>query len=356
MNVKAKVKEILKVAGASALVLALFGGAFVGTTHMAFAQATGTATPLTPAETPAAVSATAQPLPIGQRNFHVEKVTNWFGFEVGEVGANSISMEDAAEIGIGYLERFFEVDLEGKTVHMIYFGVEEPRDLGPNTMMLGGWRDRGDWRGIILPTGATINDSFGNLHFEINGATGEILSIDRNLSAATVFARGMSMAEGLILESRLIFETNPDVEVTDRGAAFLREGAPLGASVEGIFDPFTTEDSIVYANYAMQIVERLGILDGEIARARVMLTTTSARRVLNSDLELSAIIMAHVQCVDGQDAVIAFTMEEQVLTYLDFGIHLYFPHTVGGNDEHGNPIETTTTMKPQPTNFDWVSR
>jgi len=352
-----KVKEILKLAGVSALALGLFSGAFLATNHIAFAQVTSNARPITPIETQATTNTTsANALNIDGRQFNIERASNWHGHEVGEVGANSILMEVAAQIGIIHLERYFEVNLEGRTVHMVYFGVEEPQELAYNEFRLGGWRERGDWRGIVLPIGATLDDSIGIFSFEINGETGEVLGIERNLSADTVFARGMGMDEGFILESRLIFETNPHLVIGERGSVFFAPDAPLDASMEGIFEPFTTDDSIVYANYAMQLAEKLGILGGDIARARVMLDRTSAQRVLNADLELSAVISAHVQCVNGNDAVIVFTMQDKMLTYMDFGRHLTFPVMIGGNDEHGNPIETITKERDQPTRFGWVYR
>jgi len=354
---KTKAKEILKTAAVSALALGFFSGVFIGANCVAFAQAARDMTPPTPIEAQAAVSTSAEPLNINERIFNIERVTNWFGYEISQVGASSVSMEEAAETGIGLLERYFEVDLENNTIHMVYFGVEEPTEMAANEFMLGGWREESFWRGIILPTGASLEDSLWAFSFELNGETGEMLGIERSLSADVIFARGMSTQDASALESRLRYENNPYVIVDEiRGVAFLSPDAPLGTSFDPVFEPFTTADSIHYANDAMQIAEAFNLFDSEVARARIMLDNPSAWRVLNANLELEAIVTAHVQCVNGNDVMFTFTMRDKTLVQLDSGRLLTVSTFIGGNDADGNPMETIFEERAQPTRFGWVYR
>ena len=355
---KAKVKEVLKVAGVSALALGLFSGVFMSVNCIAFAQATNQTVSLPAVEMQAMASTLTEPLRTNERGINIERVTDWFGIELSELGANSISVEEGAEAGIDLLERYFDADLRGKTVHMIYFGVEEPEALAPNVVRLGGWLEQSFWRGTVLPTGAILDDSFALYSFELDGETGNMLSVERNLFAATALARSMNMHDIVALESNLRFENNEHVIIAERGGVHLSPDAPEDALLQPIFEPFTTEESIVYANHAMQVAEELNILDNSIARARVMLNpeNLSAWRVLNANLELDAVVTAHVQCVDGNDAVLTFVMRDNTLVHLDFGRFLTFPVTISGNDAYGNPIETTTEIREQPTRFDWVYR
>lgn len=298
-----------------------------------------------------------------ERNLTVNAVADWHGYRVSAVSANSLSAETAANIGVDYLERFFEVDLSGANVHMVYFGATPSREVPANATLMGATREQGDWYGVIMPAGATVADHFAAFSFKINGSTGELLNIQRNLAAETLLSRGMSIQDGARLEMELLFGANPHVTVGERGA-FVTPNAPEGAGVIPVFElptarafaPFTTTDSITYARHAMDIAERLNMLSGDIARAQVWLDQDSAVRRLNADLELSALVSVRVQNTAGDDVVFTFTTDDHTLMHLDFGQNIYFPTRISGFDTNGNPIDPTITMTPQPTRFDWVTR
>lgn len=133
-----KLKEILKVAGVSALAIGLFSAAFIGINSLAFAANANASTPLAPIEsqeiTSPAVSVqnAAQRLATTESTIFVppDATIVVSPFQRDEIPASAIPIEEAAHLGAEYIWDVFGVSIDGMYVVMSYMECWDRANMG----------------------------------------------------------------------------------------------------------------------------------------------------------------------------------------------------------------------------------
>jgi len=246
-------------------------------------------------------------------SFHIERITQLGGQPIGLESETSISMEVAAQIGADILEHAFGVNLDGITIYMLY-AAEQPE-----------WGIAGQWQGGIMPEGTTFSEMAATYTFFLSAETGEFIEASYNPDAEIFAREGKTWVE--------IWEFIESLGVVDMGI-------------------LSEEDGEKYARYALQLAEELNLFNSHATRARVMFDGEMLTMGLNENLEFEAIIMAHVQDEDGNEALIGFFRDSKKLRHLASEERLTFTSFVH-DFETGVSTEEVIEI---PTIFDWVSR
>jgi hypothetical protein len=185
---KRKISEVVKVVFASLLSVVLFGAMLMGANGLAFANAASRTMELPPLEAmsvslpdnigasvAAALAATDSP----RRNLNVNEIvipSAGFGFFSNqEKSENTLSAEEAAQIGAQYIYEIFDECIDGATVQMTFQG--HLRHRGTN----------GVWSGMVgdgtLPEGLGIDIEMPigqpMFMFMLNAETGEAIHVER---------------------------------------------------------------------------------------------------------------------------------------------------------------------------------
>ena len=171
-------KEILQVAVASALSIALFSTALIGVNSLAFATATNGAETLPAAEAYVDIHNN-----IPSEGFVAPNLTllecRWQGDVV--VPESAMSKEDAAQIGAQYIWDVFGESIDGMYVSM---GFED----WPNST-------RTFWRGSVGQSEAFNRDSDIFFSFLIDAVTGQRIDIDNGMSGIPMFIEEADIEE-----------------------------------------------------------------------------------------------------------------------------------------------------------------
>jgi len=225
------------------------------------------------------------------------------GFSFGEPTTNCISIEEAAQIAASGLERFFGADLQGVTMNMHYM------EGGPSSTLSLPYGVPATWVGSITP-GNDLN-VMAQFAFTVNAETGELLRASYFPGAVEAAAAGAEW---------------PSLGWNDGDFDYINPNAQHNREL---------------ANLAMDIVQELNILDGEIARARINFNMIGATPLS----EPTMITSVDVQCVNGETVALGFQGffdEEQVLTDV-FG---------AGQTQ----INESMGWERHESKFDWVNR
>ncbi|MCL2385991.1 MAG: hypothetical protein FWC89_00435 [Defluviitaleaceae bacterium] len=202
---------------------------------------------------------------------------------------NSISRDEAAQIGADALENFFGADLDGITIGMFYLErVNAYSNTGnahniahaPRAIEIPAIPST--WTGFIMPSDDAL---FSKFDFIINAETGELISARFYPSAAE------------------------SVSAETQSGRVVDFGGFVG------FAP-NAQHNIGYSRLAMNTVQELNILEGEAEKARLL------THMLGSDVFGVPIItfLVEVQCVDGKAVVLGFDgflHNEPVLTSVE---------------------------------------
>jgi cytochrome c5 len=167
---KSQVKDLLKVAGAAALTLVLAVFAFVGVNHVALAAATQPEPlPLSAAQTSFAANTPAlqdtKTYPEYEEpvlNVILDESLDKNGKPYSVPGANTMTPEEAAQIGAQYIFDMTGEVIDGKTVSMAYMAPQ--------------FSNKAYWEGRVANSANDMN--MADYAFSIDAVTGESVSIN----------------------------------------------------------------------------------------------------------------------------------------------------------------------------------
>jgi|GEM_PF-3210606 len=271
----------------------LINGAMTAVTMVGITAYAAEAAPVTiNVQSPAIVAEQAMPAP----SFYLERVTHMADFELAlELGETSVSMEEAAQIGVDALIKYFEADLDGVTIHMVYLPAFEEFGVAAT------------WRGSIMPKGSeyTLYEAPSRYSFAVYAETGELHEVSFNPES---YSGENFDAINEILSNSL--------EIPAYSSAI-----PLNQS----------ED---YARHGMDIAYELGIFEGGIARSKRLQLSHELPTAFDINLDFVTVATILVECVDGNIAAVQFETDTKELRRVIF---------------HADLAEWATI-------FDWVNR
>jgi hypothetical protein len=183
---KRKINEVVKIAAASLLSIALFGGVLLGANRLAFANAASRTMELPPLEAmnvspeinnAVSLGAALSASPEAPRSLNVKETASesWIFGSYHQRDENTLTAGEAAQLGARYIYELFGECIDGATVHMTFNGHMRHR---------GG---SGVWSGIvgdgILPgrvdTDIPMLIGIPSFLFMINAETGEAIHVER---------------------------------------------------------------------------------------------------------------------------------------------------------------------------------
>ena len=286
-----------------------------------------------------------------------------FGDPFGEPGANSISIEEAARIGLATLANIYGADLNllanhdiqifySKSFDPLYFPeiddsawerpdtywqtdaqiIRSADDLPDEMFPMAVFRNT--WNGTVRSTVArTPEDDDGRMfrgheffRFTIAADTGEIIS--------TQFF--------------------PSEDPIERGPEYIEDMGNAYAVWE-YSNNFTTAHNTRYAALAKQTMEELGLFEGEVLRAS-LLPGGGWRAGRNRSFELNAAVV--VECVNGELVTLIFQgRNRRELVDVHFHARM-ISHSVNrdGSIASGPDTQTRNLHEHVTNNFGWVYR